>query len=311
MNKITKVAVCSRSFSKNISLREELLSKYKNVKFNDDGEKFNDESLVKFLLGFHKAIIALEEINDQVLSRLPDLKIISKYGVGLDKIDLNSLKKYGKRLSWLGGVNRRSVSELTLALAITMLRDVHKANKKVLNGLWEQQIGGQLTGKTFGIIGCGFIGKDLVKLLKPFNCNILVYDIETYTDFYDEYRVQPVNLEVLLKKCDVVSLHLPLDSTTRNIISADRMKLLKPNVVIINTARGGLVDEIALKKMLIENPDSSAAFDVFMNEPPSDIELLELNNFLVTPHIGGSSKEAILAMGRSAIDGLDSGFISL
>jgi phosphoglycerate dehydrogenase-like enzyme len=305
MNTTDRVAVCSRSFSRNPILRSELLARYANVTFNDVGTSLAGDELVAFLLNHDKAITALEKIEDSVLCRLPELKVIAKYGVGLDMIDMAAMRHYGKRLGWTGGVNRRSVSEMVIAFAIMMLRHFSVAHQEVLNGKWIQHIGGLLSGKTIGVIGCGFIGKDLIGLLQPWGCNILAHDILHFPEFYDIHHVNPVELEELLQRSDVVTLHVPLNESTVNLISADRLLLMKPNSILINAARGGLVDEFALKKMLIEKRIAAAAFDVFSVEPPQDSELFSLPNFFVTPHIGGSAYEAILAMGRSAIDGLD------
>ena len=298
------IAVCSRSFSKNPILRSELLAQYMNVKFNDDGLELKGDALVNFLMGQKKAIIALEKIDADTLSQLPQLEVIAKYGVGLDMIDMDAMRLYKKRLGWEAGVNRRSVSELVIALAITLLRQLHVCNQEVLSGIFRQRVGEQLSGKTIGIIGCGHVGKDLIKLLVPFNCTVLVYDIANYPDFYSSYGVTSVTLNDLLSQSDIVTLHIPLNETTRLILNEDRLSLLKKNAILINTARGGLIDERALKSRLINNEIAGAAFDVFSPEPPTDIELLNLPNFFGTPHIGGSSVEAVLAMGRAAIKGL-------
>ena len=305
MNTTEKVAVCSRSFSKNTVLRTELLARYAQVTFNDAGLQLAGDSLVEFLSGHDKAITALEMIDDYVLSRLPELQVIGKYGVGLDMIDLNAMRRYGKRLGWTGGVNRRSVSEMVIAFAVAMLRHIPAAQREVLSGTWRQHVGGLLSGRTVGIIGCGFIGKDLVELLKPWNCTLLANDILDFPDFYAHYGVKPVGLEELLQRSDVVTLHVPLDESTRNMLSATRLALMKPSAILINAARGGLVDEAALKEMLVTKRLAAAAFDVFAVEPPQDQELLALPNFLVSPHIGGSAEEATLAMGRAAISGLN------
>ncbi len=305
MNRTVKVAVCSRSFSHNPILRTELLARYKQVTFNDAGIQLKGDSLVEFLRGHDKAITALETIDESVLARLPELKVISKYGVGLDMIDMAAMRAHGKRLGWTGGVNRRSVSELVISFAIAMLRHVPVAHREVISGTWREHVGGHLSGRTVGIIGCGHIGKDLVPLLRAFDCPILVNDIQDYPDFYAAHSVEAVSLEALLARADIVTLHVPLDDSTRGMLDAQRLALLKPTAVLINAARGGLVDEVALKQMLQDKRLAAAAFDVFAVEPPQDTELLSLPNFLVTPHIGGSSHEAILAMGRAAIGGLD------
>ena len=304
-NRDIAVAVTSRSFSRNNILRKELLQQYKNVKFNDDGLKLQDDALVSFLKGHQKAIIALERINEDLLNKLPGLKVISKYGVGLDMIDMQAMHKHNMKLGWTGGVNRRSVSELVISLTIALLRHVLVSNREVLSGTWKQHMGGHLSGLTIGIIGCGYVGKDLVKMLQPFDCPILVNDIKNYDDFYKRYNVKAVEKEELLNKSDIVTLHTPLDNSTRNMLTAERLSLMKHNAILINIARGGLLDEGALKKMLINGGLGGAALDVFLIEPPNDNELLKLPNFIATSHIGGSAEESILAMGMAAISGLN------
>ncbi len=305
MNTTTKVAVCSRSFSNNPVLRAELLQRYAQVTFNDAGVSLSGASLVQFLKGHEKAITALETIDDAVLSQLPELKVIGKYGVGLDMIDMAAMRAHGKRLGWTGGVNRRSVSELVISCAIALLRHVPAANREVLAGTWRQHVGGTLSGRTVGVVGCGHIGKDLIPLLRAFGCPVLVHDILEFPDFCAAQSAECVDLDALLSRSDVVTLHVPLDDSTRGMLDARRLRLMKQSAVLINAARGGLVDESELRRMLIEKRLAGAAFDVFAVEPPADLELLRLPNFLATPHIGGSAYEAILAMGRAAIDGLD------
>lgn len=309
MNTIDYVAVCSRSFSRNDFLRKELLTRYANVKFNDAGLKLEGVKLVEFLSGATKAITALEVIDNRVLSHLPDLKVISKYGVGVDMIDLDALRKNGKSLGWTGGVNKRSVSEMVVSLMISMLRHLPSAQRDVIAGGWRQRVGGLLSGRTIGIVGCGFIGKDLVRLLQAWGCNFLAHDLIEFQDFYEQYNVEAVTLEDLLRRSDIVTLHLPLDVSTQNIMDVNNLSLMKPSAILINAARGGLVDEAEVKCMLLENRLAAAAFDVFSIEPPEDTELLLLENFFATPHLGGSSEESILAMGMAAIDGLDNYFV--
>jgi D-3-phosphoglycerate dehydrogenase len=150
------------------------------------------------------------------------------------------------------------------------------------------------------------VGKDLATLLRAFGCQVLAHDILDFPDFYAQHQIRATGLEALLRESDVVTLHVPLDASTKGLLGPARLALLKPTAILINAARGGLVDEQALKLRLRDGHLAAAAFDVFAIEPPVDQDLLALPNFLATPHIGGSSAEAILAMGRSAIDGLDS-----
>jgi len=298
------VAVASRSFSKHPILRSKVLKIYPDAKFNDKGLSLSGDSLVEFLSGHEKAITALEVIDDSILSKLPNLKVIGKYGVGLDMIDLHAMKDRGVKLGWTGGVNKRSVSELVISFSVYLLHRVAFANAEVRNGEWYQVKGRQLSDCTFGIVGCGHIGKDLVKLLKPFGCNILAHDIIDFKEFYQENNITSVGLDELLQKSDVVTLHLPKNDSTNNILNKDRLQMLKKDAILINLARGGLLDESALKKILSEKNIAGAALDVFSVEPPIDTDFAHLDNVLITPHIGGSTEEAILAMGLAAIDGL-------
>lgn len=300
------IAVASRSFSKNQLLCEELLNIYDNVTFNSDGLALKGDQLIRFLKGHAKAIIALERLDQDVFAELPELKVVSKFGVGLDMIDLNAMERHGVLLGWIPGVNKRSVAELAVAQAINLRRGVLVASGDILSGRWQQVVGRNLSGSTVGIIGCGNVGKEVAILCSAYGCKVLVHDIINYEKFYKDYRVVATSLNDVLIRSDIVSLHVPLDDSTRNMINAKRLGLMKSDAILINTARGGIVDEYALKEALIGKRLAGAAFDVFEDEPPGNMELLRLPNFIATPHIGGSSEESILAMGRAAIEGLES-----
>ncbi len=299
-----KVAVCSRSFSRHPQLRAELQAGFPEAYFNDDGLNLSGDSLVAFLQPAERAVTALERVDADVISRLPNLKVLSKYGVGTDTLDFEALDAAGIQVGWTAGVNRRSVFELVIDMAISCLRLLPQATAEVHSGTWHQIVGNQLSDQTVGIIGCGNIGKDLVKLLKPFGCPILAHDIVDYADFYREHGVEAVSLEDLLARADVVTLHVPRDKTTLNMLSRERIGLMKPGSILINAARGGILDEDALKDALESGHLAGGALDVLAVEPPADTALVQLPNLIVTPHIGGSSAEAILAMGRAAIQGL-------
>jgi len=298
------LAVASRSFSKHPLLRKEVLSRYPDTKFNDQGLSLQGDSLINFLAGYEMAITALETIDHSILSKLPELKIIGKYGVGLDMIDLDAMNKYDVQLGWKGGVNKRSVSELVISSAIALLHRSVFANAEVRKGKWNQVKGRQLSECTFGIVGCGHIGKDIIRLLQPFNCKILAHDILEFNNFYLQYNVTSVGLDELLETSDVVTLHLPLDNSTKNILNKERLSIMKDTAVLINLARGGLIDEAELKNIILTNKIAGVAMDVFAVEPPSDSDFSTMDNVLITPHIGGSTEEAIFAMGMAAIESL-------
>lgn len=302
---MNRVAVTSRSFSRHPVLRSELLARYPDVTFNDAGAALSGEALVRFLAGHTRAITALERLDDALFAALPELRVVAKYGVGLDMIDLAAMARRGVRLGWTAGVNRRAVAELVVTFAIALLRRSAEAAADMRAGHWRPVVGRQLTGRTVGIVGCGHVGREVAQLMSAFGCRLLAHDIVAQDEFYRRHEIEPVTLDDLLRRAEVVTLHLPLDDSTRGMFDADRLALMRPDAVLINIARGGLVDEAALAAMLAEGRLAGAGFDVFAQEPLHDSPLLKLPNFLATPHIGGSAEEAILAMGRAAIRGLD------
>ncbi len=302
---MTRVAVVARSFSRNSQLRLELAARYPNVRFSESAKLLDGAALVRFLRGHDRAIVGLERIDERVLAELPELEVISKYGVGLDGLDLPALERHGVKLAWTGGVNRRSVAELTLAFAIALLHRVPETSVALRGGEFQKRVGRQLTGRVVGIVGCGFVGKDLVSLLAPFGCRVLAHDIRDYAEFYAAHGVEAVSLDRLLSEADVVTLHVPLDDSTRGMIGAPQMARMQKGTCLINAARGGLVDEAALMDALSSGHLDGAACDVFQREPDANPDLLALPAFLGTPHIGGSTAEAQLAMGRAAIAGLE------
>jgi D-3-phosphoglycerate dehydrogenase len=302
---MTRIAVASRSFSKHATLRAALSSKYSDVIFNDAGKSLAGDELNQFLKDADMAILGLERIDATVLKHTPRLKVISRFGVGLDSLDLAAIAEAGIKVAFTAGANKRSVAELVISLALTMLRNLPTVNQEMRNGIWKQHKGRELSHCKIGIIGLGAVGKDLVTLLKAFHCDIFSYDPFENTDYCYTHHIRPYALNDLLKHVDIVSLHIPLNANTRHLLNAERLSLMKSSAILINTARGGLVDEAALKSMLKDNLLAGAAFDVFESEPPQDQELISLPNFFATPHIGGSTEEAILAMGYAAIEGLE------
>ena len=302
-----RIAVTSRSFSRHPILRQELCDRHPGAEmaFNDTGRTLAGADLLTFLGGHDSAIVSLEQINGTVLDAVPELRVIAKFGVGCDNLDLAAMAARSVRLGWTGGVNKRSVAELVIAFAIALLRRIPDVAFALRGGRWDSSGGGrQLTGRTVGLVGCGHVGKDVVRLLAPFDCQLLVHDIRAMPDFFRAQGIEAVTLEELLTRAEIVTLHVPLSDSTANLINARRLALMRKESILINTARGGIVDEAALQASLRAGLIAGAGFDVFATEPPEDPGLLSLPNFLATPHIGGSSEEAVLAMGRAAIDGL-------
>lgn len=296
-----KVAVTSKSFSKNKILIDELKNIFDDVKLNHGTKKLNDDELIEFLKDCDGAIVALEEINKKVLDALPSLKVISKFGVGLDNIDLDYCKEKYVKIGWIGGVNKFSVAEMTLGFMLMLIRNLYASSSKLSKGDWDKNGGYSLYGKTVGIIGVGHIGKEVVNLLKPFNCNILVNDVINQDEYYEQNFLIKSSKEDIFKNSDIITIHTPLNEDTKHLINKQTLKHMKKSAFVINTARGDIVKLDDLKYALQNNIIQGAAIDVYDSEPPKDMELLALENLICTPHIGGNSSEAVLAMGRSAI----------
>ena len=303
-----KVVVTSRSFAKSAVLREELLRVFPNSFFTDHRQKLLGEKMTGFIGDADAAIVGVETIDDSVLKHTTKLKIISKYGVGLDNIDQESLKNRDIFLGWTGGINKRSVSELTLCFMLGLCRNVFGSSFKLKNLEWEKDGGYQLSGKTVGIIGCGHTGSDVVRLLAPFGCNLLVRDIVDKSNFCQEQGASQVSLEAVLEQSSIISLHVPLTKQTHQMVNASFLQKMKSTGFLINTSRGQVVDQDALKTALMQGAISGAALDVFAEEPPIDKDFLSLPNLMVTPHIGGNAIEGVEAMGRAAIQHLVSFF---
>ncbi|EAL0161894.1 phosphoglycerate dehydrogenase [Campylobacter jejuni] len=299
-----KIAVTTVAFSKNQYLRERLNSYFKHVRFNDFFKRLNQDELKYFLKDVDGAIIGLDEIDEDVLKEAKNLKIISKYGVGLNNIDFSSAKKYQVNVVYSQGVNKRSVSELVLGNILSLMRNSYITSNKLKKHEWDKNGGIQLSGKKIGIIGVGNIGKDLVNLLKPFNCTIYVNDIIQQDEYYTKNSLIKTTKEEIYQKCDVVTVHTPSTELTKNMINKNVFTMMKKEAYFINTARGDIVVQEDLKWALKEKIIAGAAIDVYDQEPPRDYDFISLPNLICTPHIGGNAKEAVLAMGESAIENL-------
>ena len=296
-----KIIATSPSFSKNKILQDEIYKYFPNVKLNLEGKRFNQEELIEYIKDADGIIVGLEPINGEVLDSCPKLKMISKYGVGLNNIDLEECKKRDIRIGWTGGVNKLSVAEMALGFMMMLSRNLFVTTNELKSGTWNKSGGFQLSGKTIGIIGVGYIGKEVVRLLKPFRCNILVNDIINQDEYYIEHNLKEVSKEEIYKTCDIVTIHTPHNDVTNNMVDIEVLKTMKTTAYILNTARGGIINEQDLKYALQNNIIAGAGIDAYVEEPPTDKEFISLPNLICTPHIGGNSQEAVEAMGMSAI----------
>lgn len=299
------VGVTTVAFSKNNKLVDSLKKVgFKKVITNVKGTRFTKEGLINFLNDVDVAIVGLDIIDHSFLQQVPNLKAISKYGVGLDNIDLSACKEYGVEVLHTQGVNKRSVSELTLGNILSLLRNIYVTSNELKKSNWVKDGGMQLSDKTVGIIGIGNIGKDLVALLKPFGCRILVNDIINQDDYCKENGLTYVSKDEIFLESDVISIHTPLTDATKDLINKKVFSMMKPTSVVINTARGGIINLEDLREALITGEIGGAGIDVYNEEPPQSKDLLKIPNLINTPHIGGNAIEAVEAMGYSAIENI-------
>ena len=299
-----KVVVTPPAFCKSEYLKSKLSSLFPNTVYSQKNNYLSESELIGFLKNADAAIIGRDSITKATLEALPQLKIISKYGVGLDNLDIFSIKEKGVELAVTAGTNKRSVAELTLSFMLGLCHRTFIGAERIKRGEWIREGGHNLSGKTIGIMGCGNVGKEVVHLLKPFGCVILVCDIEDRSEFCRDQEVTESSIGSLIEKSDIVTLHVPLTDLTRNMIDETVLRKMQANAYLINTSRGAVVNPSALHKALVSGEISGAALDVFCSEPPDDMAFLELPNLMVTPHIGGNSVEAVEAMGQAAIDNL-------
>jgi phosphoglycerate dehydrogenase-like enzyme len=221
----------------------------------------------------------------------------------------------GVKLGFTPGVNKQSVAELALTLTMISLRKIHNNHTEIAKGIWSQEKGIELFGKTVGLLGFGNIGQKFASFLAPFDCKIIFFDEKVFTNEELLSIGKGINLKpdsiyqdkltAVLNQADILSIHLPLLPETEDIISTKELSLLKPSISIINTARGGIVNESALHAFLSSQPNSFAAFDVYAEEPVLENPLFELPNFFGTSHRSSLTHEGINAMGLAAIAGLD------
>jgi len=298
------ITATSPSFSQNKILKDEIYKYFPSAKLNLVGKRFDKNELIEYIKDADAIIVGLEPIDDEVLSKCQNLKIISKYGVGLNNIDLEACKKRGISIGWSGGVNKLSVAEMALGFMLMFARNLYMTSNELKSGTWNKSGGFQLSGKTIGIIGVGYTGQEVVRLLQPFNCKILVNDIVNQDKYYKENNLIETSKEDIYKKSDILTIHTPHNSETDNLIGMEALEAMKNSAYVLNTARGGIINEKDLKYALQNNIIAGAAIDTYAEEPPIDKEFLSLPNLICTPHIGGNAKEAVEAMGKSAINHL-------
>jgi D-3-phosphoglycerate dehydrogenase len=247
-------------------------------------------------------ITGTDELTAKVISAASRLKTIVKHGVGLETIDLDTARERGIVVSATPGAIHDSVADLTLALLLAVARKIVPSHLTTRQGLWTPHFGMELRDKVLGIVGLGRIGKAVCVRAQAFGMQVIAVDPYPDETFAAEHEVKFVTLDELLETSDVVSLHAPAEAAEGTLIGFDELKMMKPTALLINTARGSLVDEQALANALRKNRLGGAGLDAFVDEPPVNSPLLDLENVVLTPHIGGRTLDGQRRMGEMAIE---------
>ncbi len=283
-------------------LHERAISVLREAGFDVVYEEYPDEKKLVELVKDVDAIIVRSKpkVTKRVIESAPKLKVIARAGVGLDNIDLDAAKERGIKVVNSPAASSRSVAELAIALIFNVARKIAFADRKMREGVWakKQCMGTELEGKTLGIVGFGRIGYQIAKIAKALGMNVLLYDPYPNEERAKEVGGKFVDLETLLRESDVVTLHVPLVEATYHMINEERLKLMKKTAILINAARGAVVDTKALVKALAEGWIAGAGLDVYEEEPlPKDHPLTKFDNVVLTPHIGASTVEAQMRAG--------------
>lgn len=251
---------------------------------------------LKKLLADAEALVVRNrtKVNEELFAAAPKLKVVGRAGVGLDNIDLEAANRHGVVVSAALGINAVAVGELTLGLALALLRKVTELDSSTRKGEWNRKAGVEISGKTWGMLGFGATARALAKLLKGFDVTILAYDPFAKVDpeFAKETKTSLVTLDDVISRSDVISLHMPATPETTKVINSERLSKMRSHAVIVNVGRGELIDEVALEEALSSQAIAGAALDVREIEPPKDSRFRDLSNVILTPHIAGITKES-------------------
>ncbi|MGD8457641.1 MAG: phosphoglycerate dehydrogenase [Anaerolineales bacterium] len=297
------ILVTSTSFGINDpTMKTKLEEQVGQVTYNTLGRPYTSTELQELLRDVDGYIAGLDEIDRVVIQSAPKLRVISRYGVGVDNVDLEAAKDNNVVVTNTPGANTASVAELTVGLILVLVRSIYDAVISTKVGEWPRCRGVSLEGKTIGLIGFGKIGQEVARKLAGFDCQILAFDIAPDFDTARQYHVELVEFDELLKKSDILSLHCSLVSETGNLLNQKSFNKMKDGVYLINTARGELIDEDALLEALNRGKIHGAAVDVFSQQPPDpDNLLLQHPKVITTPHMGSHTDLAMNKMGWWAV----------
>ncbi len=304
-----KILVTPTSFLKveNVRAKELLESFADEVVYNDLGRPLQPAEILERLDGADGYIAGLDYITADVIEKMPDsVKVISRYGAGVDRVDMSAARRKGIAVTNTPGTNAVAVCELAFGLMLSAARSIPKLNAAVRRGEWPRNQGIELKGKTLGIVGLGAIGKNLALRALAFGMEVTAYDPCIDVRFIEENGITggrtSDDLDMVLKNANFLSVHVPLTDATYHMIGADAIAKMPERSVIINTARGGIVDEAAAAEALKNGKLAAVCLDAFEEEPVKDSVLKDFDDVIMTPHTGAHTDEAVAGMGMMAVE---------
>jgi D-3-phosphoglycerate dehydrogenase len=301
-----KILVTATSFKPDSGSQamKKLRSFSDSLVFNPGGKPLSEDELIPLLQDCDGCIAGLDHFTARVIESAQKLKVISRYGAGVDRVDLAAAKAKNIVVCNTPGANSQAVADLTFALLLCAARKVHVLDRKTREGQWPRSTGIELYGKTIGILGLGAVGRAVARRALGFSMKILAYSPSIDKKYAESNGIIPTDFESVTREADFLCLHLPLKDETRYIISKDVMKNMKKGAVIINTARGGLIDEAAAHELLASGHLGGMGLDVYETEPPQKSPLFELENVVLTPHTASHTVEATAAMAEMSVQNL-------
>jgi len=304
MAKKPKVLVTPRSFAQ---YSDEPYKKMQEAGIevikNPTGGVMSKEEMLKQVKGVDGIILGVDPCDADVLAA-SQFKIVSKYGVGTDNIDLEYCKANNIKVTITQNANSEAVADYSFALLLGVARRLLEIDTACRKGDWSKMVSVDVFGKKLGVIGLGAIGRGMVARAKGFSMNIYGYDIFQDEGYFKQNQITFATVEQMLRECDFISLHMPLNDDTRNLINAESLKLAKENLIIINTARGGIINEDDLYDALKSKRIYGAGIDVFEQEPATNSKLLELDNVILGTHCAASTKGAVETMSNMAVENI-------
>ncbi|OFX14327.1 MAG: hypothetical protein A2V59_12265 [Armatimonadetes bacterium RBG_19FT_COMBO_69_19] len=288
------VRATSRSFGRHTRAGVRLLEDAGcDVILAGPGGPWPEEQMREYARDADALIVGADQVTRNVLTSSRRLRVVAKHGVGVDNIDLAAAEELGISVTYAPDGNTRSVAEMTVAMLLSLWRGLARADARLRARVWEPMVGREAAGRTLGIIGLGRIGRAVAILGQALGMRILACDVAQDPAFADAHGIRYETLEGVLRQSDAVSIHVPLMDQTQRLIGSREMAWMRPDAVLVNVARGGIVDEHALAEALAHKRLAGAAVDVFEHEPPWDSPLLGFETVLLTPHIAHSTQEAM------------------